>query len=131
MPANDKFWARRSTRPHVETYRYEGDGVDAAGAHCVGAGSAQPRAAADAPREKVSTGASETWEKRGYWGNVLVQKPLGHMPLGEHGAVPTLTPREIRSRENDECVGGLRNPNRWVARTPSAQALGLFSSDTS
>ena len=72
------------------------------------------------------TGASETWEKRGYWGNVLFQKALGHMPLGEHGTVPTLTPRQIRSRENDECVGGLRNPNRWVARTPSAQALRLF-----
>ena len=36
------------------------------------------------------------------------------------------TPGEIRSRENDGCVGGLRNPSRWVARTPSARALGLF-----
>ena len=56
----------------------------------VGAGGVQSRSAADAPREKVSTGASKTWEKRGYWGNVLVRKALDHMPLGKHGAVPTL-----------------------------------------
>ena len=84
--------------PTVETYR-EGDGVDAAGAHCVGAGGVQSRSAADAPREKVCTGASNTWEKRGCWGNVLVRKALGLMPLGEHGAVPTLPSREIRSRD--------------------------------
>ena len=35
--------------------------------------------------------------------------------LGHRSA---LTPREIRSREKDERVGGLRNTNRWVARTP-------------
>ena len=96
----------------MEAYRYEGDGVDAVGAHCAGAGGVQSRSVADAPREKVSTGAFETWEKRGYWGNVLVWKELG-------------TPRKIRSRANDECVGGL--VDRWMARTPSAQALGLSS----
>ena len=92
----------------METYRYEGDGVDAVGAHCVGAGSVQSRSAADAPREKVSTGVSETWEKRGYLGQRLgsVSNALG-------------TPREIRSRENDECVGGLRNPIAgWPVRLP-------------
>ena len=105
----------------VETCRCEGDDVVAAGAHCDGSGSVQPKAAADAPREKVSAGGSETWDERGYRGNVLVRNALGHMPRVEHGAVLALTPREIRSRENDECVGGLRNPTRWVARTPSAQ----------
>ena len=35
---------RVEARAHsVEAYRYEGDGVDAAGAHCVGAGSVQSR----------------------------------------------------------------------------------------
>ena len=120
MPASDKFWAA------VETCRNQGDGVDSAGVHCTSAGSVQPRSAADLPREKVSTGASKTWEKRGY-GNVLVRNTLGHMPLVEHGAVLALTPIEFRSCENDERVGGWRNPNRWVARTPSALALGLFT----
>ena len=55
----------------------------------------------------------------------MVRNALGRKPV-EYGAVSALTPREIKSRENDECVGGLRNPNCWVARGLSAQALGLF-----
>lgn len=32
--------------------------------------------------------------------------------------------RDVREKENSECVGGLRNPNRVVARSPQLRAVG-------
>ena len=107
--ANDKFWARRSARPQWKLVFSR-----------MMAWMRQVRTVS------LQTGAFETWEKRGYWGNVLVRKALGHMPLVDHGAVPALMPREIRPRENDECVGGLRIPNRWVGPYAFRSGAGSF-----
>lgn len=78
------------------------------------------------PRRKED----DLFEVCGVWGNQLIRKGVKrkvNLTSGQTQVSPTETPltrARVREAENQACLGGLRNPNRAVARSPGLRAVG-------
>ena len=75
-----------------------------------------------------------TWTCAGFFGNVLLRTPAGHTSATAAAAAFSFgqgpvragqeSKKEEREEENFNAIGGLRNPNQTVARSPQLRAVG-------
>ena len=96
------------------------------------------RALVQASGEMHSRGPSNssTWTRAGYFGNVLLRLPAGRTSATASAAAFRFGRRPIRAgqeskkekreEENLNAIGGLRNPNQAVARSPQLRAVGRW-----
>ncbi|CAK0809933.1 unnamed protein product, partial [Prorocentrum cordatum] len=73
--------------------------------------------------------SSERLVRTGKWGNALVRaragpRVAGPAPSDTANNQPAEPAKHVRERENRECIGGMRDPARAVARMPLLQEAG-------
>ena len=71
---------------------------------------------------------TERLVKVGKWGNSLVQANVATEPIERRSAAApdsaSPTRQEIRSRENRQCIGGMRNPRQACRKLPKLRSAG-------